>query len=366
MKIKILYVVTSTRKCGPIQQTLNNIKYLDRNIFDPYLITIYPEDATTSQLEKFIPLVKHFYVPTNKMQILMHMTSNLALTIKEINPDVIHSLGVFPDFAISMMHFNNKQIITIRNYVWDDYPKRLGLIKGYILCKLQLYAIKKATKAVTCSQSLTKIYKEKMGLNFEYVRNGVDIEKFTDYKFTQKDIRSKLVLPKDRKIFVYSGPIIPRKNHIFLIEAFLKYTLKYNVNDILLILGDGSLYNKISQRYSNCSNIVFRGNVINIIDYLQACDYYVSSSKSEGLPNSVLEAIATKLPVLLSDIPQHEELFDIDTNIGLLYKHDNMDDLIEKLYLLRNYKYKQVNLNEYSAEQTSKNYQKLYYNIASI
>lgn len=100
---------------------------------------------------------------------------------------------------------------------------------------------------------------------------------------------------------------------------------------------------------------------------MSASDIYISSSKSEGLPNGVLEAMACGLPLLLSDIPQHMEIFSINASIGYSYQLGNIKDLSNKIDLILNsnliemgessYKTLQENL---TAEIMSKNYQKLY------
>ena len=69
----------------------------------------------------------------------------------------------------------------------------------------------------------------------------------------------------------------------------------------------------------------------NVNEYLKSSDVYVSTSKSEGMPNGVLEAMATGLPVILSDIEQHKEILDRDNRIGYLYAHDNKEDLSQKM-----------------------------------
>lgn len=112
------------------------------------------------------------------------------------------------------------------------------------------------------------------------------------------------------------------------------------------------------------------GNVSNMPDYLRASDYYVSSSKSEGLPNGVLEAMATGLPVLLSDIEQHLEVLEPDSEVGLSYTAGDDDDFVNKMCLLLKNEYSYMSnhaidsVNTYfSAPIMSKNYQALYNNI---
>lgn len=43
-KLKVVFLMTSCKKSGPVQQMLNIIKNLDRNKFEPVLVTMYPED----------------------------------------------------------------------------------------------------------------------------------------------------------------------------------------------------------------------------------------------------------------------------------------------------------------------------------
>lgn len=332
-KKKVVFLMTACKKCGPVQQMLNIIKNLDRNVFEPHLVTLYAESEKDSQLEKYLPYVEHHFAPSGKLALVIGRDVALREVLKEINPDVIHSLGVFPDFAVSRMK-QWKQIITLRNYVWEDYPAKFGKIEGGILAWLHLYAMKHTAKTVTCSESLAKIYKEELGRNYDFVRNGVDIEEYATPTDSEKvAIRKELGLPEDAFIYVYTGQMIERKNVEFLLNVFSEH---FPYDDVrLLLLGGGVLLEGYQSQYGSVSNIDFRGSVSNVNHYLKACDAYVSTSKSEGLPNGVLEAMATGLPVVLSDIKQHLEIFSADNRIGYVYKQGCAGDLADKLLLVR-------------------------------
>lgn len=369
-KIRVCFMMTACKKSGPVQQMLNIVKNLDKDIFEPILLTIYKEATDgSSQLEKFLPYVEHFYVPTGKMSVFIGDTGNLKKKLSEINPDVIHSLGVFPDYAISKMK-KFPQIITLRNYVWDDYPAKFGKCLGYILAKMHIYAMKHCDKTVACSESLSKLYKRRMKLNYDFICNGVDTSQYTRVMENEKiAIRRKLHLPEKAFIFVYSGQFIERKNQRFLLEVF-SYT--FNNNDAyLLLLGDGMDYQNLYDKYGLVSNIDFRGSVNDVNTYLKACDAYVSTSKSEGMPNGVLEAMATGLPVVLSDIEQHNEIMKINSGVGFAYNCDDTNDLTRKLIDMMNGNindmgeeaYKVAHCN-FSASAMCKKYQDEYIKLA--
>src|SRR5690606_29144322 len=70
------------------------------------------------------------------------------------------------------------------------------------------------------------------------------------------------------------------------------------------------------------------GKKDNVLEYLRASDYFVSLSKSEGLPMSVLEAMGTGLPVLLSDIYPHRELIRNNGN-GVLVSTSDINNIVK-------------------------------------
>jgi glycosyltransferase involved in cell wall biosynthesis len=369
-KIKIAFVMTSCKKSGPVQQYLNIIKNLNRDEFEAHLVTIYSENKETSQFELYKPFVIHHFAHTSKVDILTGRTQTLQNVLKEINPDVIHSMGLFPDLAVCRMK-RYKQITTLRNFVYEDYPVKFGKLRGLIMSKLHIYAMTHTTKTVTCSQSLANIYKQKLNLTYNYIRNGVDIEQYSCPSDEEKMvIRKEMNLPKDSFIFVYTGQLIKRKNMDFLLSTFAD-TFK-DKKYYLLVLGGGAQFDELKERYGNTCNIDFRGSVLNVNHYLKACDAYVSTSKSEGLPNGVLEAMATGIPVILSDIPQHIEVMSANNESGLIFDINDKSALATCLTQMVEGDYKKMGEAAYlsahenfSAIKMSNNYQNIYRELSS-
>ena len=283
----------------------------------------------------------------------------------ELNVDIVHALGVFPDFALSRMKYPG-HVTTLRNYVYEDYPVKFGKILGTIMAKMHLYAMKRTNQTWTCSASLAKKYKQELNLEFPYIQNGVNVSNFTRPIITQKEeMRKKLGLPIDKKIYVYAGQFVARKDQKFLLELFTEE--KMLKNHILLLLGDGADFLTLKEKYKNVNNIIMPGSVNNVNEYLQASDVYIASSKSEGLPNGVLEAMAVGLPVILSDIEQHKEVYEANQNIGVLYQIGNKKDCLHKILALDENEqiicsdeaYKCA-YEQFSAERMSRQYQNEY------
>ena len=129
-------------------------------------------------------------------------------------------------------------------------------------------------------------------------------------------MRRTLNLPINGRLFVYAGPLIQRKDPELLIRAFLDYGDR---SDTLCLLGDGSLLPACRRLAANRQNIILPGMVSNVAEYYRAADLFVSASHAEGMPNAVLEALATNLPVILSDIPAHREVLESCSEAGWLF-----------------------------------------------
>lgn len=333
-KINVAFLVTACKKSGPIEQMLSIFTYIDRECFNPILVTLYDEPTDgTSQLQRYLDIgVKHVQVPLSKKDIMLGNTKALKSKLDSLDVDIVHALGVFPDFALSRMQYPG-HVTTLRNFIYEDYPVKFGKIIGTIMAKMHLYAMKRTAQTWTCSKSLARKYREELKLEFPYIQNGVNVSNFTRPTKEQKeDMREKLNLPKDKVILVYAGQFVARKDQKFLLELFSE---QVELKDyVLLLLGDGADFAGLKEQYGELSNVIMTGSVNNVNEYLQASDIYIASSKSEGLPNGVLEAMAVGLPVILSDIEQHKEVYDANHKIGVLYQIGNKKDCLKKILAL--------------------------------
>ncbi len=112
----------------------------------------------------------------------------------------------------------------------------------------------------------------------------------------------------ERLRLVYTARFMPSKNHELLIEL-----IKANKKAELLLLGDGPCFEAIkeSAKTNSVGDRVFFAGMVerdDVYKMIAESDVYVSPSLFEGLPISVLEAMACGKICLLSDIEQHAEI----------------------------------------------------------
>lgn len=128
--------------------------------------------------------------------------------------------------------------------------------------------------------------------------------------------------------------------------------------------GDGPLLPEIKNIITQSKNIILTGRIKNILDYLQASDYYISTSKSEGLPMSVMEGMACGLPVILSDIPQHRLLFNgFDIGKIFIQNEKNLIQAINSIIDAKQFDTIKCIMNNFNAQKMAEQYSNKYLEI---
>lgn len=161
-----------------------------------------------------------------------------------------------------------------------------------------------------------------------------------------------------RKEIVAVGRLSEEKNFEILIDAFAEiadripeYSLK--------IYGDGHLYNKLEQRIrtqSMMSRITLMGKVEKVVEHIGGADIYVLTSNHEGMPNSLIEAMAMGLASIATDVRSGgtRSLINNMEN-GILVPINRKEELKNAiLYLVENYDHKlRIKINALKIRETN-------------
>lgn len=370
MKINIGYIVSTLRRSGPVMQLLNIAKYINRDNFNPIIITLSPEGNDSMQDNFFQAGIPIISLNLSRLEGFFNIKKKLSAVIEEYQLHLLHTTGLRADAAVQNFP-DLPNVCSVRNYPYHDYCMKYGKNKGMLIAFYHISILRKNKYNAACSHFIHDQL-EKKGIKSCVISNGVDTQKFIPADSYNEKIllRRKLNLPDDGFIWITTGSLIERKDPVALAEAFIRF-VKLNANfgakgvtaekHYLVIVGDGILRPQIEALSKRNSCIIYAGSSAEVRDYLAASDVFVSASFSEGLPNGVLEALSCNLPAVLSDIPPHRELpgsiyFQAGNGRELTYA-------LDKFYKDKN-KYKgcrEVIKQQFDCREVSLRYQELYF-----
>lgn len=230
----------------------------------------------------------------------------------KINPDIIHlhysSIARFI-FIPSLLH---KTCVTQHDVCNKQNSKYL------YKCK-RIYAISNIVKSDI---------KKWTDLDSEVVLNGIDVDKIKHQKYSQTN--TKLF-----KIVQVSRLMHEKKGQHILIKAVNKL-IRQGYNQIRLdFIGDGASHEYLEELVKELDikeNVRFLGNKDQSYIYEHLCDYnlFVQPSIYEGFGLTVTEAMAAKIPVLVSENQGPLEIIDYG-KYGYSFKNKDIDDCATKI-----------------------------------
>lgn len=325
-KIKVLYIVSTLRRCGPTNQLFNIVSNLDNDMFEGLVLTLSNESSDTLKPKFDAAGIRVASLELGRLSGVFFGWSKLKRKVKEFVPDVIHTQGIRADrYAVRLMEFGIKTVATIRCIPTEDYPMKYGRFLGMQMAKKHLGALEKLDVVASVSKSIKKSLLA-MGLTTTAIQNGCDLSKYKCVSDNRKkELRDQLAIPHDKIILISVGHLSNRKDPLTLIKAFKAIPDRSRFQ--LLFIGDGELRNECESEVSEESGIRLIGRVENVDEYLQASDVFLSASLSEGLPNTVLESLSCGIPTILSNIPQHMEVFDGYMDRYTFFSIGNIDEL---------------------------------------
>jgi glycosyltransferase involved in cell wall biosynthesis len=190
---------------------------------------------------------------------------------------------------------------------------------------LEQYALTIPDKVTSITEAHLKPFHT---TDYEIIRNGVNTQK---YRPADKDKKQKL-----RKKHQVKGKGIlivaqhqPNKGHKNLIKA----CTQLNQEHTLMIPSTGPLTNELQQLADEENiNAKFYGKVPEkeLIELYQAADIFCLPSWNEGLPLSMLEALSTGLPILVSDVADNQKIVE-ESRSGMVIEAQNLQNLTEEL-----------------------------------
>lgn len=313
--MKVLFYINAIHHGGAerVIVNLSNI-FVNRGI-DVSLVTSFKDDWEYPCDKNVSRIVLNDKQITGFVKRNLFLTRALRKVIKSEKPDAVVSFMAEPNFRaiLATRGLKTRTIVSVRNDPEREYPTRVHKILAKTLYKM-------ADGVVFQTEDAKKWFPKSVQEKSRIIMNQVDEKFFT----TSYD--------GERKHIVTTGRLTAQKNHKMLIEAFSK--ISHEVEDNLIIYGEGELRGELEKYISDLgleNRVLLPGAVKDVPNTIKSAKLFVLSSDYEGMPNSLLEAMALGLPCISTDCPcggPREVLGNID---GCLVEVGNADKMAELL-----------------------------------
>ncbi len=331
-KKNILYLNHVSQMGGGEFGLFHLIKHLNRDKYNPILLIQKPGPLSGMAIGEGIET--HFlkmhawrkikYILINYMVTLPRL-KNLA---KKLNIDLIHcnAYRLNPYGILTAKNINVPCITHIRWFTRKDHIKKFSLDKADLLIAMSDYM------ASFFSNSL---------INVRTIYDGIEISKFENNKDKRYKIRNEFNIAEDSILVGMVAQLTPRKGHKDFIKA-AALVKKALPRAKFLVVGGAILEKQLSiddlTRYAQqvgADNVLFAGHRNDVANIFSALDCFVLPSHIEPFGLVILEAMASKVPVIATRSGGPEEIIS-DRENGLLVPVKSPDSIAEKVIELEN------------------------------
>lgn len=292
-KIKVLQIMPEFGLAGAeIMCKELSSKLAETNDFSVIVVSLYTlHSSITDYFErKKIPII----FLNKKHGFDLSLIAKLKKIIKLENVDIIHTHRYTMQYALpaAIIAGNKTPIIhTVHNIANKEISKNRRKI-AYLA-----YRFNRAIP-IGISPLVKDSISSEYGLsidNIPLIYNGIDLSrciKKSDYSV------------KNKFKFIHVGRFSDQKNHIMILHAF-RELVKEGLDVQLNLIGDGPLINDCKNKCHSLgidNHVTFLGLRTDVHDLLSTSDCFILPSKYEGMPISLIEAMGTGLPVIVTDV----------------------------------------------------------------
>lgn len=329
-RIAIAYVV-HTFDVGGLEHCIARlVNHLDRNAYEPSIVCLNRNGSAAQWLETDDTPIRELHKRSGNDPFVI---IKLARLLRAQRFDIVHShnWGTLVETSLARKWAGVKcHVHAVRgmNFGQRDSAR----FRNYLRNRTSRWALKRCDCLVAVAESVRDDMTTSYGMLDRAIRvipNGVDGRSGQVPQEQVARLRKQIEMPAAEIVFGTVGRLVHVKNLTSAIEAIARL-VQSGVDAHFVIVGDGP-DRSILERHAAAANVSrrihFAGHQTNVDEWLTLFDVYVNSSLSEGMSQSILEAMASGIPMIVTDVGESSVLAGGDQACGLIVPADNTDAL---------------------------------------
>jgi glycosyltransferase involved in cell wall biosynthesis len=349
--IKIVHVVHSLNVGGLENGLVNLLNNLDEQ-FSHTILCLSQSGPMAQRIKNRNVAIIEMGLPTDRFRFPL---VRLARLFRQISPDIVHTRGWSSIDAISAARIACVPHVIHAEHGWEATDPEGQNLKRKLVRKCLSPLVR---RFVTVSEDLRRWLTQSVGIaerKVTCIHNGVDTQRFAPLSVEQcakgmghraegegqqaagraqsaermaqsadrlsvvrspqsalSALRHRLGLPVEGVLFGTVGRLDPVKDHRSLLKAFAPIA-RSDRPAYLLIAGDGPMQNEIAALVAQLGmggEVLLLGERGDVPEILRALDVFALTSIAEGISNTILEAMASGLPVVATRVGGNPELLE--------------------------------------------------------
>ena len=339
-KTKILYFITRMDQGGAQASVLTTMKTINKQQFEVYLAT-GPGGRLDGKLKLdpskvfFIKALKHDTHPKYTLHDLVALLQ-MGFILRRVKPDIVHTnapkAGILGRLAARIFWRRAKVVHTFHGL---GFAKEQGEKQFKFFVLVEKFCAR-FTDALIFVSRKNAVEAKQLGIGksvrTELIRAGINFNPILPLKFDPVAKKASLKIPANAKVVLALANFKPLKNPIHFVLAAYK-VLSQMKNVYFIFTGEGPLKQTAENLAKNLSiekQVLFPGWRNDALELLAISDVFASVSLREGLPMSLLEAMAMRVPAVCYNVDGISEVV-TDNKTGFLVSPSDINTFADKL-----------------------------------
>ena len=301
--MRVLHVVPDLVPYGLENMVASLLRSMDRARFQTGVVSLYAE--TPGGLEDSLrDAGVRLYHLEKRRGLDLRMYPRMMRVLRDFRPDILHTHNYVLRYTYPVAALRVPGMVHTIHNVADREVDRTGLW-------LQQFAFRMGVRAVTIGDEVSASFRRVYGFQeAALIPNGIPVRQYCAPAVSRAEWRARHGVDANEFVYLSVARFWPQKDHRTLLEAFAKGPGRIG-GARLLLAGEGTLREAtadLASRLGIAAQVTFLGQRADIADVLGAADVFVLSSRWEGNPLSVMEAMSAGRAVLATSVGAIPEL----------------------------------------------------------